>query len=488
MMIRLGLRTKFFLYSNTVIVITASLVVGVWINHARAARYAAVERRARSITEGLAVPLAEVLPWTGKADTTWITATNRLIAEVIRHNRDLLKYVIVCDRRGRVISSNRHRLLGESFPRAPDIRPFAVHMHAILDTDGQRVLEVRMPLVTRTGPIGTLAAGFSLVPVEATMKVIAKRALLVAFLLIVGNSIVTAIYVESLIRPILALNATMKRAGTGELSIRADESRSDEVGELARVFNSMMDELQQAQEAARIHAAQLAHTEKMAAVGTLAAGVAHEVNNPLAGIMNCVDSLAANPDDTELRNRYLGLIHDGLKRIEKTVHNLLEFSRPRKLRPTPTPLNHSVTHVLELVTYQLHRENIRVRLELDPQGATVIADHFQMEQLLLNLVLNAVNAMPEGGLLTIRTRTVGANVTVDVCDTGVGIPDEIRNRIFDPFFTTQKHGKGTGLGLAVSHRIVQAHGGRIEVESREGHGTTMRVVLPKDGTGERGEG
>ncbi len=487
-MIRLGLRTKFFLYSNTVIVITASFVVAVWINHARATRYAAVERRARSITEGLAVPLAEMLRWPGTANTAWSTAVNHLIVEMITYNHGFLEYVIVCDSQGRVVASNRRRLLGESFPRAVSVPPSTVHMQAMLDTDGQRILEVRMPLVTPSGPIGTLAAGFSLLPVEATMKAIAKRALIVAFLLILGNSIVTAIYVESLIRPILALNATMKRAGAGDLSVRADERRGDEVGELARVFNGMMNELQQAQETARIHAAQLAHTEKMAAVGTLAAGVAHEVNNPLAGIMNCVDSLLANPNDVELRNRYLDLIHDGLQRIEKTVHNLLEFSRPRKLRPTPTALNHSVTHVLELITYQLRRENIRVRLQLDPQGATIIADHFQMEQLLLNLFLNAINAMPGGGLLTIKTRTGDTNVTMEVCDTGTGIPEEIRSRIFDPFFTTQRHGKGTGLGLAVSHRIVQAHGGRIEVESQEGHGTTMRVILPQGGTGIRGEG
>ncbi len=233
--------------------------------------------------------------------------------------------------------------------------------------------------------------------------------------------------------------------------------------------------------------AQLAHTEKMAAVGTLAAGVAHEVNNPLAGMLTCIETMEANPDDSELRERYLELIRDGIKRIEHTVLNLLDFSRPREIQPEVTSFNHNLRHVVELVEYQLRKNRVEVSFELDPEEPIVLADHFQMEQLFLNLVLNAIQAMPSGGTLTLRTRTLSSRVFAEVADTGSGIPEAVRERIFDPFFTTREVGQGTGLGLSVSYSIVQAHGGGIEVDSAPGKGSRFRVWLPaRQDRGEEG--
>jgi signal transduction histidine kinase len=320
--------------------------------------------------------------------------------------------------------------------------------------------------------------GFSLEPINRQVAVVARRAALVAVVLMLFNSALTALYVETLIRPILTLNEIMKSAGRGDLRVRSLEKRGDEVGELSDAFNRMMDELEASREREKVQRAQLAHTEKMAAVGTLAAGVAHEVNNPLAGIQACLDNLSAHPEDDDMRERYLELIRDGLKRIERTVRNLLNFSRQREIRPEPTSINHNIRHVAELVGYQLRRANVEVRFDLDRDKALVMADHFQMEQLFLNLVLNAVEAMPSGGQLTLRTRVKDGQVVAEVSDTGSGIAEGIRDRIFDPFFTTRDVGEGTGLGLAVSDSIVAAHGGNLEVESKVGTGSTFRVRLP----------
>jgi signal transduction histidine kinase len=239
----------------------------------------------------------------------------------------------------------------------------------------------------------------------------------------------------------------------------------------------MMDQLEASRDREKVQRAQLAHTERMVAVGTLAAGVAHEVNNPLAGIMACLDNMAAHPEDREMRDRYLDLARDGLTRIERTVANLLNFSRQRDIRAEPTSINHNLRHVAELVGYQARRANVEVRFDLDQDQALVLADHFQMEQLFLNLVLNALGAMPQGGKLTLRTRVQDGQVVAEVSDTGTGIPEEIRERIFDPFFTTRDVGEGTGLGLAVSDSIVAAHGGSLEVDSRVGRGSTFRVRM-----------
>jgi len=295
--------------------------------------------------------------------------------------------------------------------------------------------------------------------------------------LMIANSALTAIYVETLIRPILGLHQMIRRATRGDLSARA-HSASAEVGELAVAFNRMMDELEEAREREKVRQVQLAHTEKMAAVGTLAAGVAHEVNNPLAGILTCIENMRADLGDRETVERYLELIHDGIKRIERTVANLLDFSRQRRMVLEPTSINHNLRHVVELVEYQLRKARVEARLELDAAEPYVMADHFQMEQLFLNLVLNALQAMPDGGTLTLKTQARDDRVVAEIRDTGVGISEEIRERIFDPFFTTRDVEEGTGLGLAVSDSIVASHGGALEVESAPGKGSVFRVAFP----------
>ncbi len=479
-MLRLGLRTKFFLYSNTLIVVTMGLVTVLQISRERRSQYDAIVTRGRSVTEALSIPITDALMYEELGLVTETGLIENYISEMLARNQDLLRYVVVADASGRVTHSNRWELLGKPFSRALKADDVGHHSEVEMLTagGGERVLEVRTTLNISTKFWGSVAVGFSLGRIEEAVAALGKRFALVALVLMLGSSILTAIYVETLIRPILALYQTMKRVGRGDLSVRSQISRGDEVGGLAQALNRMIDELEAAREREQVRLSRLAHTEKMAAVGTLAAGVAHEVNNPLAGILTCLESLRANPDDVEMHRRYLDLIHEGIKRIEHIVLNLLDFSRPRQLRPEPTPLNHNLRHVAELVDYQVRKHNVEVRFELDPAEPVVMTDHFQMEQLFLNLVLNAILAMPQGGTLTLRTKAVPGKAIAEVVDTGVGIPEELHDRIFDPFFSTRAVGEGTGLGLAVSYSIVEAHGGTIEVRSSVGRGSTFRVILP----------
>jgi signal transduction histidine kinase len=477
---RFGLRTKFFLYSNTLIFVTMTLVTVLGVIHEHQARYEDTYRRARSIANSLAIPITDALMYEELGLVTETGLTDSYIEQILAKNSDLMRYVIVTNERGVVTHSNRWELLGKPLDRA--LTPASIseppEREVIERKEGEPILEVRAPLHISTRFWGSLAVGFSLSKINAEVANIAQRAMLVAIVLMVANSAMTAFYVETLIRPILHLYRTMKRAGRGDFSVRARVRRGDEVGELAGGFNRMMDELEDARERERIQQTQLGHTEKMAAVGTLAAGVAHEVNNPLGGILTCIENLKSDPGDAEMRERYLDMIHDGLKRIERTVQNLLDFSRRREMRAEPTSINHNVRHVTELVAYQTRRFGIDVEFDLDPNEPLVLADHFQMEQMFLNLVLNAVQAMPNGGKLTFRTYVRDGTVTAEVQDTGPGIPKEIRDRIFDPFFTTREVGQGTGLGLSVTDSIVAAHGGSIEFDTEQGKGTVFRVMLP----------
>jgi signal transduction histidine kinase len=340
-------------------------------------------------------------------------------------------------------------------------------------------MEVREPLYISTRFWGSLAVGFSMEPTEQELEQLKSRLAISALLLMVGNSVLMALALESMIRPILSLHQVMQRAARGDLAVRAELRRRDEVGELAESFNQMMVELGRAREQERARRAQLAHTEKMAAVGTLATGVAHEVNNPLSGMLTCIENMRRHPEDAEMRERYLALIEDGLKRVERTVAGLLDFSRTTATQLVPTPLNACLRGVVELAGYKLRQTRVAVRLELDPRDPLVTADRIRIEQLFLNLVLNALQAMPEGGSLSLRTFRRGDREVAEVQDTGTGIPESIRDRIFDPFFTTREVGAGTGLGLAVSDSIARAHDATIEVESRPEKGSIFRVSFPR---------
>jgi signal transduction histidine kinase len=487
---RLGLRTKFFLYSNTLIVVTMTIVTILAIAHERRSRYEAIERRGQSICEAMTIPITDALMYEDLGLVMQHGLIDNFISEIQVLNRDLMRYVIVTDSDGRVTHSNDWQQLGKSFERALDREAVDQAPQAEIrdGTGDERILEVRSPLSISTRFWGSLTVGFSLQQVEGQVQAIANRAVQVAIVLLVGNSALTAFYVETLIRPILGLHRMMKRAAGGDLTARAQTRASAEVGELAEQFNRMMDDLEEANEREKVRQAQLAHTEKMAAVGTLAAGVAHEVNNPLGGIFTCIENMRSNPGDHELQIRYLRLIQDGLERIEQTVANLLDFSRQRRMELAPTSINQALRHVAKLVQYQLREGGITVRWDLDPKDPYVMADHFRMDQLFLNLVLNALQAMPDGGELTLHTRHKHGTVVAEVRDTGVGIPDDVRERIFDPFFTTREVGEGTGLGLTVSDAIVTSHSGTLEFETAVGKGSVFRIVVPLLSLGAAGEG
>jgi two-component system NtrC family sensor kinase len=478
-MIKLGLRVRFFLYSNTLIAVTMTLVAVLGTIHERRTLYESIVSRGRSLAEAMAISISDFDRKVRQGEIEAGGLIDRFIAEIMTRNLDVMRYVVVTDERGIAIHASGAQQVGLPFDRAlapTDLQEPRVKFED-MTVDGEGVLEVRTALTTDEGPAGTLAVGFSLLPIERKVRDVAGQTAFMALILMLGNSIMTALYVETLIRPILNLNQMMKRAGEGNLTVRAPTRRGDEVAELAEVFNLMMNELEASREREELQRVQLAHTEKMAAVGTLAAGVAHEVNNPLAGVLASIENMVDNPDDKEMRDRYLRLIADGLKRIERTVANLLNFARPREILLEPTSINHNLGHVVELVGYQLRARGVEVKMDLDPSPAVVEADHFQMEQLFLNLVLNALDAMRDGGTLYLRTRVRGGKVIAEVRDTGHGIPAEIRDRIFDPFFTTREVGEGTGLGLAVSGSIVAAHGGKIELETTVGRGTTFRVIM-----------
>jgi two-component system, NtrC family, sensor kinase len=227
---------------------------------------------------------------------------------------------------------------------------------------------------------------------------------------------------------------------------------------------------------------QLQISEKMASLGLLAAGVAHEVNTPLTGISSFTQMLLESADPEDPRTRVLEKIERQTFRAAKIVHGLLNLARPARVDATLVDLHVVVNDVLSLLEHQLRKNSIQVRKDLSSEPAVVSAVEQKLQQVFLNLFLNARDAMPKGGWLAVGTHVDGDRVVVEVGDTGTGIQHEHLSRIYDPFFTTKPIGQGTGLGLAITYGIVQEHGGAIACESTPGQGTRFTLRFPRAST------
>jgi len=223
---------------------------------------------------------------------------------------------------------------------------------------------------------------------------------------------------------------------------------------------------------------QLQISEKMASIGLLAAGVAHEVNTPLTGISSFVQMLMQGAEPEDPRTKVLEKIERQTFRAAKIVNGLLNLARPAQVDSGPVDINAVVNDVLALLEHQLKNGRITVRKELAVHAPFVQGMEYKLQQVLLNLFLNARDAMPRGGWLTIVTRAQGDTAAIEVSDTGSGIPPDQLSRIYDPFFTTKELGKGTGLGLSITYGIVQEHGGTITCDSNVGQGTRFTLTLP----------
>ena len=230
---------------------------------------------------------------------------------------------------------------------------------------------------------------------------------------------------------------------------------------------------------------QMIQSEKMAAIGELAAGVAHEINNPLDGLLNCILRIRRDPLNERQTKEYLGLMEEALRRIETTVGQLLNFSRQRDLALTSVSLNEVVSEVVGLIAYSAEEKGIQIEKHFQKDLDLIRGDKHLLEQVVLNLALNAIGAMPDGGVLTFTTGEIEfdallgkAAAFIQVADTGIGIPKSVQDRIFDPFYTTKITEKGTGLGLSVSNRIVRQHEGVIEFDSEVEQGSVFTVKLP----------
>ncbi len=354
--------------------------------------------------------------------------------------------------------------------------------------------------------LGVLDVGLGLDLVDREVSGIRERTFLVVGIEILLIGLFTVLFTRRFVgAPIRGLIEGTRAVSNMELDQPVGASATGELAELAASFNVMRERLKEAmaelneltrsleakveRRTAQLQATQqkLQQSERLASLGQLAATVAHEINNPMAGVLNfsmlmqrILREDGIPPARVAEFRGYLSQVVNETSRVGRIVSDLLSFSRQSRRRGDRADLNAVVRGALGVLAHRFARAGVTLREDLSEGLPVVRGDAVQLQQVVTNLVVNGIEAMPEGGSLTVRTRSCSATGTavLEVADIGTGIAPEHLPRIFDPFFTTKEEGKGVGLGLAVVYGIVDAHDGDIEVESVEGGGTTFRVRLP----------
>ena len=302
----------------------------------------------------------------------------------------------------------------------------------------------------------------------------------ISLALLMASGVFGLVWSRRITRPIVQLSKAARVVGSGDFNVQVENHSSDEIGELADSFNHMTSELNTREEALKQAQSALVQSEKMAAFGQLGAGIAHEVKNPLAGILGFAQlSMRKVEKGSPLYNN-LATIEKETKRCKSIIDNLMKFARQEKTVHKPIEINSVVEDAVAIVDHQLGINQIRLEKNLAPDLPKIKGDANQIQQVLMNLMINAQQAMDgKPGQVRITTRLVDAgHIEIRTSDTGPGIPEEIRARVFEPFFTTKAAGKGTGLGLSVTYGIIKDHQGEIRIESEPGKGTTFMISLP----------
>ncbi len=386
------------------------------------------------------------------------------------------------------LPDTRHRILGIINPLYNDSACSSAACHAHPET-------VKV--------LGVIDVTMDLAAVDAMMSKARRQVLFVSVVSIVAICVIVAlILIHFLTRPVKELVLGTHRISGGDLDHFIPVATNDEMGHLASSFNQMTRDLQRAHaeiqegmhtleqkveertQELKATQSQLLQSEKLAAVGALAATVAHEINNPLTGVYTYIRLMERKIEQgqhaPENIGKYQGYLDTMRREVERTtaiVQNLLDFTRPKEPVRKPMSLQKVVDESLSLVRNKLSLNNIEVLNRMRPLP-DILADPAHMKQVFINLMINACEAMEEGGTLSIDCDCdeAGNTVTVVISDTGVGIDAENLARIFDPFFSTKE--KGTGLGLSVVHGIVSRHNGKVQIDSAPGRGTQFRILLP----------
>lgn len=456
--------------------------------------------------------------------------------EIIGDQKDV-EHVMIIKKKGQIVFSSREADIGKTISMEEEScqichqqKPYPHDDVNVFTLGGARILRNVNPIRNadrchachdiEDKLLGVLVVDTSLLPLDEELVLARNRMIFFTVTIFLSIAFILAWLIFVLVdRPIGKLAKVVSNASEGRLDGRVDIASRDEFGKLSKGFNTMMDKvthfnqelqekvksaveecrrfnvelmkvnrhLEKANRELKKSQEQIIQSEKMFAVGQLASGVAHEINNPLGSILTYIKlaikkldhfSTDSNPLNISQLKKYMATVEEEVNRCKGITRGLLDFSRVKEPEMNVVDINDILNNALELVEHQLSEQRIHLVKKFGSLTSKIVADSHQIQQVFLNIMLNALHAMPEGGVLEVTTRKRSTFVEIVFKDSGCGIPDEDLSRIFTPFFTTKKVGEGTGLGLSVVYGIIENHGGEIIVKSKVGEGTTVIIVLP----------
>ncbi len=527
-----GLREKFVLVVSMVIISSMLIISGYLIKRQNEIYHQELVSRGQALVTSLAY----------NAEFGVILESQSDLEELLKgvSRADDITYALICASDGRVLAEigvDKFAAVRDNLAHTEDEPDGGKYrQRQYFDHEGTEYIEIRYPVQTRkqqlsrenlgsvfdyqardygsdTEIIGEVCLGLTMANLREEINRSQSAAILLTLMVVFSAIIIMTAFVRVIVHPIKTLVEVTDQISKGDLSKTVDINRRDEIGLLAESFNRMIESLKKSQQEIeeynrnleqkiieRTHEledaqTQLIQSEKLAGIGQLAAGVAHELNNPLGGILGYAqftlekmekkEIATLTPKDYESFKRYLRDIETQTRRCKTIVQNLLKFSRSSsKVEFHDTDVNQVMEETMTFIEHQLVMNQISLKKDLDKNIPIIQGNPGQLQQVFTNMIINALHASPSGTTITIMTRYLpplgefpGA-IEIYIADQGMGISEENLKKIFEPFFTTKEVGKGTGLGLSVSYGIIKDHGGEIKVKSKVGEGTTFAIIIP----------
>lgn len=440
-----------------------------------------LERQGELLVSSMAIPIINALLYEELGIIEEGGLLDNFVADIMASTQLHPVYAMVLDREGRVLAHNRLTEYGEIY-RDP-VSLAALQSSTVLKTrialDGQPTMDFAAPLSISGKRWGSLRIGVSLAPLHRELQELAASILVFSLLFSGLAMLVFSFAGQRLASPIIRLAKAMEAMDSNDPSYLPEKVRKDEIGRLQRSFHELLNRLQKAEKEKQQSMEKVAENERLAMVGKLVSGIAHEVNNPLSGIEGAMYHIRENSDDAI--TPYVNAAQQGVERIGKIVGQLLDLSRADALETEPVDSAEFFEEVALFAKMALKNKTCRLTTkDLCPKQVIDI-DRDRIHQAVLNLVLNAADAVAAGdGYVRLETFFRDGAYGFRVIDNGMGIPYDLQKMIFEPFFTTKEAGKGTGMGLAISRTIAERLGGRLECQSSENQGTIFTLWLPQE--------
>jgi signal transduction histidine kinase len=403
------------------------------------------------------------------------------LQELYKHREMDYVYLAVLDDRKKVISHSDFREYGKSYQ--DKVFEFADNSDVIVRTvqiSGIRgdVLEFAAPLAIGGKNWGVFLFAVTLDHVTREVRSMLLEIWGVALAALLFGLALIWFLSRRFIQPISMLAAAMQKVDVEQPQETVPVKGRDELAQLAGNFNAMITRLSLASDEMKTAHEKLLQSEKLATLGILSSSVAHRINNPLGGLQNCITMLRRRGDDREFRDEYLDLMQEGVASIEQTVSQLLWSAGKSRSEKSRANVADVLNAVLRFVDFRIRKAGVVFRADVPPDLVVPVGPH-DLNQILVNLLINAIQAMPDGGELTVKALKVQHDIAITVADTGCGVePSEI-DRIFDLLYTSKKPGEGTGLGLWMTYELVKRNKAEIQMDSQKGVGTVFTVVFPE---------